>query len=67
MKRVATALADHLADVPALIFVCVARDEETGLELDRVLDALGARSAYRPRSTPHSSARSSSPPGAGFG
>jgi nitroreductase len=29
MKRVATALADHLADVPALIFVCVARDEET--------------------------------------
>jgi RNA polymerase sigma-B factor len=24
--------------------------EETGLELDRVLDALGARSAYRPRS-----------------
>jgi nitroreductase len=27
MERVATALADHLADVPALIFVCVARDE----------------------------------------
>jgi nitroreductase len=27
-KRVATELADNLADVPALIFVCVARDEQ---------------------------------------
>lgn len=27
-KRVATELADHLADVPALVFVCVARDEQ---------------------------------------
>jgi nitroreductase len=33
MTRVATALADHLADVPALIFVCVARDEETAAAL----------------------------------
>lgn len=28
MTRVATELVDHLADVPALIFVCVARDEQ---------------------------------------
>ncbi|MFN2376523.1 MAG: nitroreductase family protein [Candidatus Binatia bacterium] len=27
MKNVATELADHLAEVPALIFVCVAKDE----------------------------------------
>lgn len=27
-KKVATELADHIADVPALIFVCVARDEQ---------------------------------------
>lgn len=28
MKAIATELADNLADVPALIFVCVAKDEE---------------------------------------
>lgn len=27
-KKIATELADHIADVPALIFVCVARDEQ---------------------------------------
>src|SRR5205085_3045036 len=27
-KNIATELADHIADVPALIFVCVARDEQ---------------------------------------
>jgi nitroreductase len=27
-KAVATELADHIADVPALIFVCIARDEQ---------------------------------------
>jgi nitroreductase len=33
MMGVGTALADHLADVPALIFVCVARDEQLAAAL----------------------------------